>query len=67
VSCGEVHSQAREMVKQGHPATLVATTLEISRSSLYYRKSRAAAERTAAMTSRSCRPAARSSRTAIVG
>jgi putative transposase len=38
VSCGEVHSPAREMVKQGHPATLVATTLEISRSSLYYRK-----------------------------
>jgi putative transposase len=26
------------MVKQGHRATLVATTLEISRSSLYYRK-----------------------------
>jgi hypothetical protein len=38
VSCGEVHSQAREMVKQGYTATLVAATLAISRSSLYYRK-----------------------------
>jgi putative transposase len=38
VSCGKVHSQARELVAQGHTATLVATTLLISRSSLYYRK-----------------------------
>ena len=38
VSRGEVHSQAREMVAQGRTATLVATTLAISRSSLYYRK-----------------------------
>src|SRR5260370_39721479 len=38
VSCGEVHSQARELVGQGYTATLVATTLLISRSSLYYRK-----------------------------
>jgi len=38
VSCGEVHSQARELVAQGYTATLVATTLLISRSSLYYRK-----------------------------
>ena len=38
MSCGEVHSQARELVAQGHTATLVATTLLISRSSLYYRK-----------------------------
>jgi putative transposase len=38
VSCGEVHSQAREMVAKGYTATLVATTLSISRSSLYYRK-----------------------------
>jgi putative transposase len=38
VSCGEVHSQARELVAQGYTATLVAGTLLISRSSLYYRK-----------------------------
>jgi putative transposase len=38
VSCGEVHSQARELVAQGYTATLVAATLAISRSSLYYRK-----------------------------
>ena len=38
MSCGEVHSQARELVAQGGTATLVATTLAISRSSLYYQK-----------------------------
>jgi len=38
VSCGEVHSQARELVGEGYTATLVAVTLAISRSSLYYRK-----------------------------
>ncbi len=38
MSCGAVHSQAREMVTQGYAATLVAATLTISRSSLYYRK-----------------------------
>jgi len=38
VSCGAVHSQARELVEQGYTATLVAGTLAISRSSLYYRK-----------------------------
>ena len=38
MSCGEVHSQAREIVTQGYTATLVAGTLAISRSSLYYRK-----------------------------
>jgi len=38
VSCGAVHSQAREMVTEGYAATLVAATLAISRSSLYYRK-----------------------------
>ena len=38
MSCGEVHSQARELVAQGRTATLVATTLAISRSSLYYQK-----------------------------
>jgi putative transposase len=35
--CGQVHSQARQFVAAGHPAHLVAETLEISRSSLYYR------------------------------
>jgi putative transposase len=38
VSCGAVHSQARELVGQGYTTTLVASTLAISRSSLYYRK-----------------------------
>lgn len=38
MSCGEVHSQARELVAQGYTATLVSGTLAISRSSLYYRK-----------------------------
>ena len=38
MSCGAVHSQAREMVTQGYTATLIAATLSISRSSLYYRK-----------------------------
>ena len=32
------HSQARELVAQGYTATVVAATLAISRSSLYYRK-----------------------------
>ena len=40
MSCGAVHSQAREIVTQGYTATLVAATLAISRSSLYYRKKR---------------------------
>jgi DNA invertase Pin-like site-specific DNA recombinase len=34
VSCGEVHSQAREMLTQGYAKTLVTTTLAISRSSI---------------------------------
>ena len=38
VSCGAAHSQARELAAQGYTATLVAGTLSISRSSLYYRK-----------------------------
>jgi predicted transcriptional regulator len=38
VSCGEVHSHAREMVTQGYTTTLVATNLAISPSSSYYRK-----------------------------
>ena len=38
MSCGAVHSQARELVAEGYTATLVAMTLAISRSSLYYRK-----------------------------
>jgi len=36
VSCGQAHSQARQFVAQGCPATLVAETIGISRSSLYY-------------------------------
>jgi putative transposase len=37
VSCGATHSQARELVAQGYQTALVAATLMISRSSLYYR------------------------------
>src|ERR1039457_2962887 len=49
VSCGPAHSSARELVAQGKEAKLVAETLAISRSSLYYqrqpRASRAAGSR----------------------
>jgi putative transposase len=38
MSCGQVHSQARQLVAAGQPGVLVARTLEISRSSLYYRR-----------------------------
>jgi putative transposase len=38
VSCGPAHSSAREFVAQGNEAKLVAETLEISRSSLYYQR-----------------------------
>jgi putative transposase len=38
VSCGQAHSSARELVAQGSEAKLVAETLAISRSSLYYRR-----------------------------
>ena len=38
MSCGQAHSQARELVAQGKEPKLVAETLSISRSSLYYRK-----------------------------
>jgi putative transposase len=37
VSCGATHSHARELVTQGFQTALVAATLMISRSSLYYR------------------------------
>jgi putative transposase len=36
VSCGQAHSQARQLVAQGGAAKLVAETVGISRSSLYY-------------------------------
>lgn len=38
MSCGPAHSSARELVAQGKEAKLVAETLAISRSSLYYRR-----------------------------
>lgn len=38
MSCGQAHSQARELVARGKEPKLVAETLSISRSSLYYRK-----------------------------
>ena len=36
MSCGQAHSQARQLVAQGGEAKLVAETVGISRSSLYY-------------------------------
>ena len=42
VSCGAAHSQAREMMAQRYTATLVATTLAISRSSFITARSREA-------------------------
>ena len=38
MSCGQAHSSARELVAQGKEEKLVAETLEISRSSLYYQR-----------------------------
>ena len=38
MSCGQLHSQARQLVAEGQRPKLVATTLAISRSSLYYQK-----------------------------
>jgi transposase len=37
VSCGQAHSSVRQLVAQGSEAKLVASTLGISRSSLYYK------------------------------
>ena len=37
MSCGQAHSQARQLVAQGSEAKLVAETVGVSRSSLYYR------------------------------
>ena len=38
MNCGQAHSSARELVAQGKETKLVAETLEISRSSLYYQR-----------------------------
>jgi len=38
VSCGQAHSSARELVAQGQEVKLVAETVGISRSSLYYKR-----------------------------
>jgi putative transposase len=38
MSCGPIHSHARQLVAAGQQPKLVAETLEISRSSLYYRQ-----------------------------
>ena len=38
MSCGQVHSQARQLVAEGRQPKLVAATLAISRSSLYYQR-----------------------------
>ena len=37
MSCDTTHSQARELLREGYQAALVAATLMIIRSSLYYR------------------------------
>ncbi len=37
MSCGQAHSSARELVARGQEAKLVAKTIGISRSSLYYK------------------------------
>ena len=37
MKCGPLHSQARQLVAQGQQAQLLAATLDVSRSSLYYR------------------------------
>jgi hypothetical protein len=37
VSCGQAHSSARQFVAQGREVKLVAETIGVSRSSLYYR------------------------------
>ena len=67
VSCSAVHSQAREMVTQGYTATLVATTLAISRSSLYYRKKPRGSRADRTTTSRSSWPVGKSWPMAIGG
>jgi transposase len=38
MSCGERHSHARRLLQKGYPPTLIANALNISRSSLYYKK-----------------------------
>ena len=38
MSCGQAHSSARELVAQGQEVKLLAETVGISRSSLYYRR-----------------------------
>lgn len=37
MSCGQAHSQVRQLVAQGSEAKLVAETIDVSRPSLYYR------------------------------
>jgi hypothetical protein len=65
VNCGEVHSQAREMVTQGYTATLVAATLAISRSICTTGRSREAVGPTELAMSRSSWRAGRNWRTGI--
>jgi hypothetical protein len=55
------------MVTQGYTATLVAATLAISRSSLYYRKKPRGSERTGATTNRSWWHAGKNRHTGIAG
>ena len=38
MSCGQAHSSARDLVAQGQEVKLVAETVGISRSSLYYKR-----------------------------
>ncbi len=66
VSCGQAHSQARELVARGKEAKLVAETLSLSRSASTTANERTGAAPTAATMSGSWPPAARSRPTAIV-
>jgi len=60
VSCGQLHSQARQFVAEGQRPALIAATLGISRSSLYYRQQTRGSRADRQWTSRSSRSAAKS-------
>ena len=68
MSCGQVHSQAHQLVAAGQTAQLVAETLEISRSSPDWIAGRHAGRAPiAATTNASSRSAAKSQCMAIAG
>ena len=65
MSCGQVHSQARQFVAAGKPTHLVAETLEISRSVCTIARSHEARVPIAATTSASSKSVATSLLSAI--